>query len=432
MMEGWKIKRIEEIAKTTSGGTPSRTNKEYYNGDILWVKSGELDDNYIVDTEEKITQNAVKNSSAKLFPKETILMAMYGATVGKTAILKKEATTNQAVCGILPNEDNFNNEFLRFQLIFKREDFLKQRYGGAQPNISQTIIKTFEVFLPPLPEQHKIAHVLSSAQKAIEQQDNLIRTTTELKKALMQKLFTEGTRGEPQKETEIGLVPESWEVKPFSEIFEIIKTQSHSRDKLTSEKTETKVLNIHYGDIHAKFKDNIVDLESEKVPYIIDEYVDETKNIYLREGDIVIADASEDLIDIGKCIELKNVNNRKIIGGLHTIVARNKKNFIQNGFGAYIFKNKYVSTELRFIASGLSVYGISKGNLLKMLIPLPPAQEQVEIAEIMNRCNNKIFYHQKKKSTLTALFKTLLHELMTGQRRVHEMEFEARESQTSL
>lgn len=191
-MEDWKIKAIEEIAKTTSGGTPSRANKSYYNGNILWVKSGELKDNYIFDTEEKITEEAVKNSSAKLFPAGTVLMAMYGATVGKTAILKVQATTNQAVCGIIPKEKKCNNEFLRFQLMFKREDFLKQRYGGAQPNISQTIIKTFDIILPPLPEQRKIAYILSTVQKAIEQQDKLIRHTTELKKALMQKLFTEG------------------------------------------------------------------------------------------------------------------------------------------------------------------------------------------------------------------------------------------------
>ncbi|GAI26723.1 unnamed protein product, partial [marine sediment metagenome] len=79
-MEEWKTKKIQEFAKTTSGGTPSRKNKAYYNGSNLWVKSGELNDNYITDTKEKITDEAIKKSSAKLFPKETILMAMYGAT----------------------------------------------------------------------------------------------------------------------------------------------------------------------------------------------------------------------------------------------------------------------------------------------------------------------------------------------------------------
>jgi type I restriction enzyme S subunit len=118
VIEGWENKRIEEIAKTTSGGTPSRSNKNYYDdGNTLWVKSGELNDNYIIDTEEKITDEAIRNSSAKLFPVGTVLIAMYGATVGKTAILKREATTNQAICGIMPNHNLFNNEFLRSQLV---------------------------------------------------------------------------------------------------------------------------------------------------------------------------------------------------------------------------------------------------------------------------------------------------------------------------
>ena len=356
--------------------------------------------------------------------------------VGRTALWKSNEncvlSNHMSIIRVLNKEElspSFLAHFLHYQWISGFSKSICRRHVN-QASIGIDKLKAIELPEYSIFEQHKIAHVLNTVQKAIEQQDNLIRTTTELKKTLMQKLFTEGTRGEPQKETEIGLVPGSWEVKPFSEIFEIIKNQSHSRDKLTSEKTETKVLNIHYGDIHAKFKGNIVDLELEEVPYIIDEYVDEIKNNYLRDGDIVIADASEDLIDIGKCIELKNVKNRKIIGGLHTIIARNKKNFIQNGFGAYIFKNKYVSTELRFIANGLSVYGISKGNLLKMLIPIPPAQEQVEIGKTMDRCNKKIFFHQKKKQTLTTLFKTLLYELMTGQRRVHELEFEVLQSKT--
>ena len=220
MTEGWKSKKIQEFAQTTSGGTPSRKSKEYYNGNILWVKSGELNDNYIKNTEEKITDEALKKSSAKLFPRETILMAMYGATVGKTAILMVPAATNQAICGIFPDNDVFNNKFLRFQLIYKRDDLLKQRYGGAQPNISQSIIKNFEIVLPPLLEQCKIAYVLSTVQKAIEKQDHLIKTTTEIKKALMQKLFTEGLYGESQKMTEIGLVPESWEVVELNDICE--------------------------------------------------------------------------------------------------------------------------------------------------------------------------------------------------------------------
>ena len=144
---------------------------------------------------------------------------MYGATVGKTSILQIDATTNQAVCAIFPSEDLANAHFLRYYFIYSRPTLLRQRYGGAQPNISQTVIRNFEVSLPPISEQYNIAHILSIIQSAIEAQEKIIQTTTELKKALMQKLFTEGLNGEQQKEAEIGLVPRSWEVKRIEEVY---------------------------------------------------------------------------------------------------------------------------------------------------------------------------------------------------------------------
>ena len=423
-MEGWTIEKFSNVVVYTKKpkGLKVSFPIPFVAMDLVPLDKMEINSFKLID----------KVKSGNYVEDGDILLAKITPSFenGKQGILRIGKKYAYATTEVIPfkGKDNFADTlYLAYHL--KKDDLrieLAEKMEGStgRQRLSKSVLNDLPIPLPPLSEQHKIAHVLSTIQKAIEQQDKLIRTTTELKKTLMQKLFTEGTKGEPQKETEIGLVPESWEVKPFSEIFEIIKTQSHSRNKLTYEKTDTKILNIHYGDIHAKFKGNIVDLELEEVPYIIDEYVDENKNNFLREGDIVIADASEDLIDIGKCIELKNVKNKKMIGGLHTIVARDKINLIQKGFGAYIFKNKYVSSEMRLIATGLSVYGISKGNLLKMLIPIPSVQEQVEIAETMDKCNKKIFYHQKKKQTLTDLFKTLLHELMTGQRRVHELEFE--------
>ncbi|NQE54170.1 Type-1 restriction enzyme MjaXIP specificity protein [ANME-1 cluster archaeon GoMg3.2] len=396
-MEEWKIKRIEELSKTTSGGTPSRKNKEYYCGDILWVKSGELEDNYIIDTEEKITQDAVKNSSAKLFPKGTILMAMYGATVGKTAILKKEATTNQAICGIIPNNDNFNSEFLRYQLIFKREDFLKQRYGGAQPNISQNIIKKFEVAIPSLPEQCKIAHVLSTVQKAIEQQDKIIRTTTELKKALMQKLFTEGTRGEPQKETEIGLVPESWGV------VELGKTVDFKTGKLNSNAADENGIYPFFTCSQETFAINNYSFDQE-------------------------------------AILLSGNNARAIYSVKHY---KGKFNAYQRTYVLTILNEveydytflKYVLTRqleyLRSISIGSQTKYLTLGMLTTLQIQKPDIDEQRKISKSILVFENKIKIIEKKKQTLTDLFKTLLHELMTEKRRVHELEFEKENAYTN-
>ena len=112
----WQIKKLGEVCETTSGGTPSRSKSNYYNGNIPWVKSGELDKGLILDTEEKITEEAIKNSSAKLFPKGALLIALYGATIGKLAFLGVDAATNQAICGIYKNE-NLNSNYLYYFLF---------------------------------------------------------------------------------------------------------------------------------------------------------------------------------------------------------------------------------------------------------------------------------------------------------------------------
>lgn len=361
-----------------------------------------------------------------------IVFARIGATTGKSYIIKNPPKAVFASYLIrVRTRSKLLSDYLIyfFNSEYYWEQINSQKGNNLKGGVNGSILSDLKIIVPPTPEQRKIAYVLSTVQKAIEQQDKLIRHSTELKKALMQKLFTEGigwlsgaeTR---QKQTEIGLVPESWEVKGFDELFDIVKSQSHSRTKLTYGETQSMVLNIHYGDIHSSFRSEILDVETETLPFIIDEYNNEAKNNYLKEGDIVIADASEDLIDIGKCIELRNVGKKKVIGGLHTIVARPKAGNIVKGFGAFVFKHKHVADEIRYIATGLSVYGISKGNLLKMLIPIPPIKEQEVMAKTIININAKLEIQKKKKQTLSVLFKTLLHELMTGERRVHEIEFE--------
>jgi type I restriction enzyme S subunit len=116
----WKWLKLGEVCHTTSGGTPSRKELKFYNGNIPWVKSGELDKGLITDTEERITEEAIKNSSAKIFPKGTLLIALYGATIGKLAFLGVDAATNQAICGIYKNE-NIDSHYLYNYLFYKKQ-----------------------------------------------------------------------------------------------------------------------------------------------------------------------------------------------------------------------------------------------------------------------------------------------------------------------
>ena len=166
-MYNWQEKKLGEVCKTTSGGTPSRRHPNYYNGTIPWVKSGELDKGVIYDTEEKITDEAVKNSSTKIFPKGTLLIALYGATIGKLAFLGVDAASNQAVCGIYEN-DNIDLKYLFNFLLFKRPKLIQQGIGGAQPNISQTILKNLDVPIPKFSEQRAIVKKLESLFSSLD------------------------------------------------------------------------------------------------------------------------------------------------------------------------------------------------------------------------------------------------------------------------
>ena len=137
--------KLGEVVKTSSGGTPSRSKMEYYsNGTIKWVKSKELQGGYIFETEETVNDEAVKNSSAKLFPTNTILIAMYGATVGEYGILAEPATCNQAICALIPNE-NYPYTFLFILTKFNKENLINMAGGSAQQNISQELIQELEI-----------------------------------------------------------------------------------------------------------------------------------------------------------------------------------------------------------------------------------------------------------------------------------------------
>ncbi|MDD6582212.1 MAG: restriction endonuclease subunit S [Bacteroidales bacterium] len=186
--------KLGEICETTSGGTPNRKNDAYYGGIIPWVKSGELGKGIIYDTEEKITEQAVKESSAKIFPKGTLLIALYGATIGKLGFLGVPAATNQAVCGIFENE-KIDLQFLSYYLFHKRNDLIAQGTGGAQPNISQTILKNLSIPLPPLATQHLIVSRIETLFAELDKAAEHLRTAQQQLKTYKQAVLRDAFEG---------------------------------------------------------------------------------------------------------------------------------------------------------------------------------------------------------------------------------------------
>lgn len=167
----WKVAKLGDICETTSGGTPSRKRLDYYNGNIPWLKSGELKNNIILKSEEFINDEALNNSSSKIFPKGTLLIALYGATVGKLGILGIDAATNQAICAIYKSAV-LETKFLFYYFFYIRSFLLESRIGGAQPNISQLVIRNTVIPIPPLAEQHlivtKIEELFSQLDIAVD------------------------------------------------------------------------------------------------------------------------------------------------------------------------------------------------------------------------------------------------------------------------
>lgn len=187
--EPWVYRKISEIATTSSGGTPSRSIPNYYYGDIKWFTTTELKDNYLYDSVEHITREALNNSSAKMFSANTILMAMYGATIGKLGVLKEPSTTNQACCAIKCND--IVEIFLFYILLYNRKSIIAKGCGAGQPNISQAIVNELSFLVPPCEkEQQAIANILSKMDNEITALEAKRAKYEAIKQGMMQQLLT--------------------------------------------------------------------------------------------------------------------------------------------------------------------------------------------------------------------------------------------------
>ena len=297
-----------------------------------------------------------------------------------------------------------------FSTYIARKEIMSKSTFTTRALTNGRFLSEVNLLIPPLPEQHKIAKILSTWDKAIALQDRLIKQKQTLKKGLMQVLLT-GTKRFPGFE-------EEWSTPIINEVFNFIKTTSFSRAQLNySDKNQ--IYYIHYGDIHSKYKKPILDLEeTQEIPKLNSDIKLPNSIQYLKNGDVIIADASEDYNGVGKAIELQNVNEKKVISGLHTFALRDKKDLTTSGFRAYIFKNPLVKKALKTIATGSKVYGISKGNVQKFQIVLPSIEEQKKIASVLSNFDTEIEKLITHKESLIQQKQGLMQQLLSGEKRV--------------
>ncbi len=241
----WNIVKLGDICDTTSGGTPLKSNEEFYvPAEIPWINSGEVRNGEIFKASKYISRLGLEKSSAKLIPANSVLVAMYGATAGQVGLLMFEAATNQAVCSILPS-DKFNPKFLYYILSSKTESLIQMSVGGAQPNISQGIIKNIEIPLPPLEVQEEIVKeldgyqaVIDGAQKVIDNWKPTLPINPKWEKVKLEEVclqITDGTHSTPTY-TETGV--------PFLRVTDITGTND-SKKFISLEEHNTLIKRCH-------------------------------------------------------------------------------------------------------------------------------------------------------------------------------------------
>ena len=361
--EDWAASRIDEIASVTSGGTPSRSNSEYWDGNIPWVTTSLVDFNVIQTAEEFITQDGLKNSSAKLFPKNTILMAMYGQgiTRGKVAILGIEATTNQACCAIKLN-NSFDTHFIFQNLMNRYEEIRDLSNDGGQKNLSAGIIKEIEVVSPSKEEQTKIATFLSTVDEKISQLSQKLHLLSQYKQGMMQKLFSQQIRFKADDGSEFG----EWEEKKLGEIS---TTFSGGTPKSTNKKFyQGTIPFIKSGEISQKHTEQFINELALK----------ESSAKLVKKGDLLYAlyGATSGQVAISQIDGAINQAVLCIRSNLNTI-------YLLNFF--LWKKDSILSTYLQGGQGNLSA-----AILKEIFVPVPCFKEQTQIANFLYSIDQKI------------------------------------------
>jgi len=401
-MSDWRDKQVKDLGEIVTGRTPSTACKDFYDGDYNLISPADLDNGKYIRTAHK-TLTKLGFEQCRALPKGTVLVGCIG-NVGKLGIVGNDrSATNQQINALICNEEH-DPEFVYYCFHENRDKLEKRAVKTTVPILNKSSFGNFEVNVPPLPEQKKIAHILSTVQRAIEAQERIIQTTTELKKALMQKLFTEGLRHEPQKQTEIGPVPESWEVVKIKD--QCIDSAFGPRFGSELYAADGNILTLRTTDME---DDGRIDYNTAPLARI--DYAKFEKH-YLQVGDIVVSRS-------GTCgiASVFEGHRLPVLPGAFLIRLR-MKDSVQPMFLRHYINSPVGRPYVLQLAQGAIQKNISGTRLGDLLLPLPSRGEQEEISSAVGTIDEKLANHRQKLAANQDLFRTLLHELMTAKIRV--------------
>ena len=396
----WKEVRLGDVCtRVCSGGTPKSTNLSYYGGKIPWLNTKEIDFNRIYFTEKTITDSGLNNSSAKWIVPNTVTVAMYGATAGKSCIVKVPMTTNQACCNLTINDEVADYEFVYYSLKNDYTTLASLANGGAQQNLNAQIIKDYVLQMPSLADQRRIASILSSLDRKIELNNKINADLEEMAQAIFKNWFVDF---EPFKDgkfvdSELGMIPEGWKVGTLGDI-------TKNKSAKVKERNDVKVLSpVTTGEL-----------------VLSEEYF--TKQVFsssiakykiVNKGDFAYNPARVNIGSLGR-------NEFDFDGCVSPVyVVFSVLDGYENYFDLFrktdFFKDSVASLAIGGVRQSLSYDDLSS---IEVIIPSENAVE--EFNNLYNQMKKTIKANKLEISRLSTLRDTLLPRLMSGELEVPE------------
>ena len=387
-MEEWKLTKIGSLCKRVcSGGTPKSTVEEYYGGGIPWLNTKEVNFNRIYSTESTISESGLNNSSAKWIDAHSVIVAMYGATAAKCAIGMIPMTTNQACCNLMIDEAIADYRFVYYALTNAYSTLASLANGGAQQNLNAQLIKDFEILLPDLQTQHRIADILSTIDDKIENNNRINHNLEEQAQALYKSWFIDF---EPFKDgkfidSELGMIPNGWQVKNLVEISQLFD----SKRKPLSGKDRDQMAKLYpyYG------ATSIMDY--------VDSYIFDGTYLLMGEDGSVMTEDGYPFLQYVTGKFWPN-NHAHVLQG-------------NNGFSTEMLHCALLRKVIKSSVTGAVQAKISQANMRKILFPCPSSvilkafDSQLQTLYCQKRCI------EAQNANLASLRDSMLPQLMSGQ-----------------
>lgn len=401
--EDWKIEKIDNLTSITTGAKNTQDKKS--DGKYPFF----------------VRSQKVERIDTYSFDGEGVLTAGDGVGTGKIFhYINGKFDFHQRVYLIYNFHKDLDGHF--FFTYFSQNFYdriMAMTAKSSVDSVRKEMISNMEIVLPPKQEQKNISTVLADTDNLIQATEQLINKKQLIKTSTMQNLLTGKIRlaefdTKQTKPSELGEIPSDWDLVSYGQVFTFLSTSSNSRADLNE---NGDYLYLHYGDIHTRLH-NTIDIRKANLPRVDKEF---SSSAFVKNGDLIMADASEDCEGIGKSIEISNLKpNEKMVSGLHTFLLRDFDSKLVDGYRAYIHQIPTVKRQFDKLATGLKVYGLSKNNLQTVIFAIPKKDEQNAIAQILFDMDKEIIVLNERLSKLKDIKKGLMQNLLTGKIRLTE------------